>query len=143
MSKHDNQTNPSSPEFDLSAFPYGTLFHDRRSGRERREAGTPEAGPPAKSNPPATTERRAKKDRRRRIDPTTFEKQYSADEMEFMNAMQRFKEQTGKSFPTHSEVLGVAAALGYRRVVYEPDASRDNAVDSKECLAESSAVDAV
>jgi hypothetical protein len=37
--------------------------------------------------------------------------------MEFMNAMQRFKDQAGKSFPTYGEVLQVAYSLGYRKVV--------------------------
>jgi len=29
--------------------------------------------------------------------------------------MQRFKERTGKAFPTHGEVIKVAVALGYRK----------------------------
>ena len=61
-------------------------------------------------------ERRARKERRRRIDPTTFEKQYTEDELEFMNAMQRFKVQSCKSFPSHGDVLRVALSLGYRKV---------------------------
>ncbi len=35
--------------------------------------------------------------------------------MEFMNAVQRFKEQSGKGFPTYGEVLKVAVGLGYRK----------------------------
>ena len=31
-----------------------------------------------------------------------------------MNAMQRFKVQSGKTFPSHGEVLAVARSLGYR-----------------------------
>ena len=58
---------------------------------------------------------RVRKDRRRRIDPTTFEKQYTDDELEFMNAVQYFKVQSGKSFPSHGDVLRVAASLGYRK----------------------------
>jgi hypothetical protein len=38
-----------------------------------------------------------------------------------MNAMQRFKEQSGKQFPTYADVLKVAATLGYRRVVIESE----------------------
>ena len=34
-----------------------------------------------------------------------------------MNAMQRFKERTGKPFPTYGEVIKVAVTLGYRRLV--------------------------
>ena len=66
-------------------------------------------------------ERRVKKERRKRIDPTTFEKQYTDDEMEFMNAMQRFKVRTGKSFPTHAEVLDVVFALGYRKPILDDE----------------------
>ena len=71
-------------------------------------------------------ERREKKERRRRIDPTTFEKQYSDDEMEFMNAMQRFKELSGKTFPSHGDVIKVAVMLGYRRAVFEFDLPQDD-----------------
>ena len=91
----------------------------------RSPSSTNGATAPARRAPPGRgptkprvpVERRAKKERRRRIDPTTFEKQYTDDELEFMNAMQRFKVQAGKSFPTHGEVLKVAFSLGYRKVI--------------------------
>jgi hypothetical protein len=38
-----------------------------------------------------------------------------------MNAMQRFKELSGKTFPSHGDVLRVAVMLGYRRAVFEFD----------------------
>jgi hypothetical protein len=116
------QTKPNTPEFDFSSFPDNTLFHDRREGRERRG---PRPAPRGIVTPPmeprAPSERRAKKERRRRIDPTTFEKQYTDDELEFMNAMQRYKVQSGKSFPTHGDVLRVAFSLGYRKLVTVDD----------------------
>ena len=118
MAADDNQTKPPSAEFDFSKYPRNTLFHDRRTGRDRRlrgDAAQPAAGPRQTDAP----ERREKKERRRRIDPTTFEKQYTDDEMEFMNAMQRFKELSGKTFPSYGEVLKVAIMLGYRRAVFE------------------------
>ena len=34
-----------------------------------------------------------------------------------MNAMQRFKERTGRPFPSHGEVIKVAVALGYRKLI--------------------------
>ncbi len=110
-------TTESAPKFDFSAYPADTLFHDRREGRERRGAG------PVVAPGTAPTERRERKERRRRIDPTTFEKQYTDDELEFMNAIQRFKELNGKTFPTHREVIEVALSLGYRKLVTveEPD----------------------
>jgi hypothetical protein len=114
-----NETSPKTPKFDFSAYPKDTLFHERRTGKDRRNPTDDPQGEPG--------ERRAKKDRRRRIDPTTFEKQYTEDELEFMNAMQRFKVQSGKPFPTHGEVLRVAISLGYRRVVIdnEPETEPD------------------
>ncbi|MEO6807922.1 MAG: hypothetical protein ABI353_02285 [Isosphaeraceae bacterium] len=116
MSDSD-ETPSASPKFDFSAYPRDTLFHERRTGQDRRD---PTDSPPAEPG-----ERRIKKDRRRRIDPTTFEKQYTEDELEFMNAMQRFKVQSGKPFPTHGEVLRVAISLGYRRVVIDDDPDAD------------------
>ena len=119
------QTNPKPPEFDFDGFPEGTLFFDRREGQDRRDR--PRAEGPRPTQAPG--ERRAKKERRRRIDPTTFEKQYTDDELEFMTAMQRFKVLSGKSFPTHREVLSVAFSLGYRRVVID-DAETDAESDT-------------
>jgi len=121
MNGDNDQTNPKPPEFDFSKYPSNTLFHDRREARDRRLGGTPGPDQKTPSSPAAPTDRRAKKNRRRRIDPTTFEKQYTDDELEFMNAIQRFKDHSGKSFPTHGDVLKVAAALGYRRAVIEPE----------------------
>jgi hypothetical protein len=142
MSDNNDQTNSASPEFDFSAYPYDTLFHDRRTGRERRGRSAPQKAQEDAAPRPPQAERRVKKERRRRIDPTTFEKQYTTDELEFMNAMQSFKERTGKSFPSHGEVIQVAASLGYRREVVEPDPSWEAVVEEVACMAESSADDA-
>lgn len=51
----------------------------------------------------------------RRIDPTTCERDYTPAEFEFMTAMQRYKERTGRLFPTWSEALGVLIELGYAK----------------------------
>ena len=111
------ETSPAKPEFDFSAYPPDTLFLDRRTLGERRGHPSAPDPPPAPvaavPRPPA--ERRARKERRRRIDPTTFEKQYTPDEMEFMTAVQRFKVQSGKTFPSHTDILGIAHGLGYRQ----------------------------
>jgi len=119
MSSDNDQTKPPPAEFDFSAYPDNTLFHERRTGRER-PTDLPKDAAAEQQSPPAPSERRAKKERRRRIDPTTFDKQYSDDEMEFMNAVQRFKEQSGKAFPSYGEVLKVAVRLGYRQFIDEP-----------------------
>ena len=62
---------------------------------------------------PANLERRAKVQRRRQIDPTTCERDYSDDEVGFMNAMDEYKRTSGRMFPTCSEVLEVIRGLGY------------------------------
>ena len=41
---------------------------------------------------------------------------YSAEESEFLAAIQRYKARTGRRFPSFTEVLAVAVSLGYRRV---------------------------
>ena len=51
----------------------------------------------------------------RRIDPTTCERDYSADEMELMRAMQEYRQVSGRMFPTWSEVLEVLRDLGYSK----------------------------
>ena len=61
-------------------------------------------------------ERRAKVQRRRQIDPTTCERDYSIEEVEFMNAMDEYKRKNGRMFPTCSEVLEVIRGLGYVRI---------------------------
>jgi hypothetical protein len=53
--------------------------------------------------------------RRRNIDPTTSERDYSREEIEFMNAMQEYKRRSGRMFPTWSEVLEVLRSLGYEK----------------------------
>lgn len=106
----DGLTPHDAPKFDFSAYPPDTFFHERRSGRDRRR----EAFHGGESRHPAH-ERRVRKERRRRVDPTTFDKQYTAAEIEFMNAMEEFKVQHVKPFPSHREVLEVAHALGYRK----------------------------
>lgn len=77
-----------------------------------------------RSIPVATDRRRAQNaaekrrlsERRRLIDPTTCERDYSDDETEFMKAMDRYKRDNRRPFPTWSEVLEVLRSMGYRRV---------------------------
>ena len=85
-----------------------------RRSQDRRETDR------RKKNEPVTVERRVgqrrKVERRRQIDPTTCERDYSGDEIEFMKAMDDYKRQSGRQFPTWSEVLEVIRSLGYRKV---------------------------
>jgi hypothetical protein len=53
--------------------------------------------------------------RRRLIDPATCERDYTEAEFEFMQAMQAYKQKSGRMFPTWSEVLEVVHSLGYEK----------------------------
>jgi hypothetical protein len=64
---------------------------------------------------PVAIERRAKVQRRRQIDPTTCEREYTDEEVEFMQAMDAYKRSSGRMFPTCSEILEVITKLGYQR----------------------------
>lgn len=59
---------------------------------------------------------RNKSPRRRLIDPCTCERDYTDDDREFMLAMERYKRDNGRPFPTWSEALEVLKKLGYRKV---------------------------
>jgi hypothetical protein len=84
---------------------------DRRRTKERRdgEEDSVETTPPLAP----TLERRKKVSRRRQIDPTTCERDYTDQEVEFMNALDDYKRKSGRMFPTCSEVLEVINSLGY------------------------------
>ena len=56
---------------------------------------------------------REKVPRRRHIDPTTCERDYSLDEIEFMQALDEYKRRNGRMFPTCSEILEVVRGLNY------------------------------
>ena len=60
-------------------------------------------------------------ERRRLIDPTTCERDYSDDETDFMKAMDRYKRDNRRPFPTWSEVLEVLRSMGYRKVAEATD----------------------
>jgi hypothetical protein len=47
--------------------------------------------------------------------PGTTDRLYDADEQEFLVAVDRFKNSTGKKFPTVAELLGVLKSLGYAK----------------------------
>lgn len=53
--------------------------------------------------------------RRRHIDPTTCERDYAPEEVEFMRALEAYKRSSGRMFPTCSEILEVVHSLGYVR----------------------------
>ena len=91
------------------------LITDRRAGDRR-------GGDRRKQNVPVDVERRKGQDRRhqgerrRQVDPTTCERDYSDEEIIFMKAMDQYKRDNRRPFPTWSEVLEVLHSLGYRKV---------------------------
>ena len=89
---------------------------NQRRPNDRRKRNIPVAVD--RRNP--GTDRR-KVERRRQVDPTTCERDYTEDEIEFMKAMDQYKRDNRRPFPTWSEVLEVLRALGYRKVA-EPTA---------------------
>ena len=62
-----------------------------------------------------STSQPKKAPRRRKIDPTTCAREYSDDEVEFMKALDRYKRENGRQFPTCCEILEVVRGLGYQR----------------------------
>lgn len=81
---------------------------------DRRKRNIPVATDRRRANNAA--EKRRTSERRRLIDPTTCERDYSDEETIFMKAMDRYKRDNRRPFPTWSEVLEVLRALGYRKV---------------------------
>lgn len=87
-----------------------SLDRRRKDRRLNAEAG-PEAAPATEFKQP-----RRRKERRRQIDPTTCERDYNPDEIDFMQAMDAYKRSSGRMFPTCSEVLEVIRSLGYTKL---------------------------
>ena len=92
------------------AFSEELCVTDRR-GNDRRKKAVPVA-----LERRASKDRRLEKGERRQIDPTTCERDYNNDEIDFMKAMDQYKRDNRRPFPTWSEVLEVLRAMGYRRV---------------------------
>ncbi len=86
---------------------------------DRRKRNIPVATDRRRANNAA--EKRRTSERRRLIDPTTCERDYNDEETVFMKAMDRYKRENRRPFPTWSEVLEVLRALGYRKVAEPTD----------------------
>ena len=87
---------------------------------DRRNAKSLPLGPPVTEQEPQTEKKqggRQKIQRRRQIDPTTCERDYSQEEIEFMNALDEYKRNSGRMFPTCSEILEVFRKLGYSKLL--------------------------
>ena len=79
------------------------------------ETGNRKKNDRRKNEQPVADDRRKVK-RRRQIDPTTCERDYSDEEIEFMHALDEYKRRNGRMFPTCSEILEVIVKLGYRKI---------------------------
>jgi len=90
---------PTNPETDRRS------VNDRRQGERRQQ------------QLPVDRERRIGGERRKGPRRKRSMNQYdmTAETLEFINAINRFKESSGRSFPTWSEVLGILRDLGYER----------------------------
>jgi hypothetical protein len=91
-----------------------TIIMERRENRDRRGLDRRTQSLPVAIDR-RTLQRRVKVSRRRQIDPTTCERDYTPDEIEFMGAMDEYKRRNGRMFPTCSEVLEVVRSLGYEK----------------------------
>ena len=114
---------------------------DRRASNERRKTGD-RRQQDVEVKVERRKEARRKQPRRRQIDPTTCERDYNQQEIEFMKAMDDYKRLSGRMFPTCSEILEVIHKLGYRQIadiqeVYNPEETEQKATaDSAETLEE-------
>jgi len=96
---------------------------------------------------PVKNERR-KNHRRRQIDPTTCEREYAEAEIEFMHALDEYKQASGRMFPTCSEILEVLMKIGYRQVaepqeLYNPNSPSGNTASDEDIEIEDSDLEPV
>jgi hypothetical protein len=102
------KTSPSDDSVDSIAAP----------GSGRRKRNIPVAIDRRRQN---AAEKRRTSERRRLIDPTTCERDYTDEETAFMKAMERYKRENRRPFPTWNDVLEVLRSLGYRKVAEQTD----------------------
>jgi hypothetical protein len=98
------------PPVSSEAPPEGPLLDQRQDGdRRKRQRRT--------RNVPVEAERRTGADRRQGPRRQRNINQYdlSADELEFINAVNRFKDKTGKRFPSAKDLLLILRGLGYEK----------------------------
>lgn len=107
----DSTTNQTTEE--------NVLTLERRTADRRASTIKSDAGNTDALDTGVVAEPRRKKQRRRHIDPTTCERDYSNPEIEFMRAMDDYKRDAGRMFPTCSEVLEVIRSLGYYQLTEE------------------------
>ena len=104
-------TRPDSPDSEPSPSDETPPLLDQRRGRDRRKQER------RSTKVPVPEDRRTIADRRKGPRRTRSINQYdmSEDELEFVNAVGRFKEKTGKRFPTAKDILAILHDLGYEK----------------------------
>ena len=86
------------------------------------ESSVPNSRPPDERATPAGRAQ-STRGKRRFVGPTASDADFQQAELEFVQAMQQYKEQSGRMFPTWSEVLEVLTNLGYQKVAHQADAA--------------------
>jgi hypothetical protein len=96
--------NPSQPPEEQPETDRRTRAGRRKGERRQREE-------------PVPVERRSGTDRRKGPRRKRSINQYDMDDdvLEFINAVNRFKQSSGRPFPTWSEVLGILRDLGWEK----------------------------
>ncbi len=92
-----------------------TVSQSASSAESDRDADRDWTNPKRVARSMRASEARNQSGRRRLVDPTTCDRDYSAAEMEFMQAIQTYKQKSGRMFPTWSEILEVLQDLGYQK----------------------------
>lgn len=110
MSDPDHEPTPGPNDPDRPKAPPSRPVMDRR-GPDRRK------GERRKAEKPVDVERRSGEDRRKGDRRTRNINQYdlSEDELEFIQAVNRFREGTGNRFPTAKDILQILRDLGYEK----------------------------
>lgn len=85
--------------------------NDRRTASDRRREERRQAQQPVPQERRTGSDRRVGPRRKRSINQYDMD----ADVLEFINAINRFKQSSGRAFPTWSEVLGILRDLGYEK----------------------------
>jgi hypothetical protein len=85
---------------------------DERAARDRRKQERRTKHEPVARDRRTGAERRSGTSRRKR---SMNQYDMGDDVLEFVNAINHFKQRAGKAFPTWSEVLGILRELGYEK----------------------------
>ena len=103
-------TEDVSPQPDSTPEPKPDPETDRRSSSDRRDGDRREKAVPVEVDR-RSSERRHGPRRKRSMNQYDMD----AEVLEFINAINLFKSQSGRPFPTWSEVFGILRGLGYEK----------------------------